>query len=195
MALHPSHVAWHLTLRVSLSLTMTAKLHIPTTVLQFLVIILTVAASKEDAPHVQPSAGLDLANAIDGKLNTTALSYGLQWSAWKLTHRKSYMTLLEELERFVIWRANQAFIDYHNSYADKLGFTLRMNQFGDLVRERRNNNYYPAMRRFMYECKLPQCVVCVCQSYLYLSSHGLHYKGGLLDAFVMCIFSLLSVKI
>lgn len=71
---------------------------------------------------------------VNGGLNSSALEYGLQWQAWKATHRRSYVTLVEELERFVIWRANQAFIDYHNSYADKLGFTLRMNQFGDLVR-------------------------------------------------------------
>lgn len=68
-----------------------------------------------------------------GRLNVSALEDGQLWQAWKSTHGKSYVTIVEELERYVIWRANQAFIDYHNSYAHKLGFTLRMNQFGDLV--------------------------------------------------------------
>ena len=68
-----------------------------------------------------------------GRLNVSALEYGQLWQTWKSTHGRSYVTIVEELERYVIWRANQAFIDYHNSYAHKLGFTLRMNQFGDLV--------------------------------------------------------------
>ena len=96
-----------------------------------LLAVSTVAESASD--ELRPSSG-ELVGA-DGRLNTSALQYGFQWESWKVTHGRSYLTLVEELERFVIWRANQAFIDYHNNYADKLGFTLRMNQFGDLVRE------------------------------------------------------------
>ena len=65
--------------------------------------------------------------------DATDLEYGLQWDAWKATHSRSYLNTSEELERYVIWRSNQAFIENHNSYAEKLGFTLQMNQFGDLV--------------------------------------------------------------
>lgn len=104
-----------------------------TTALHFLATFFTtVTAIDGNVLHGQKAS--DLAD-VAGKLNSSALEYGLQWQAWKNTHEKSYVSLVEELERFVIWRSNQAFIDYHNSYADKLGFTLRMNQFGDLVRK------------------------------------------------------------
>ena len=100
--------------------------------LQFLVTcyVAAIVTSVNATPTLQVE---DLAD-FNGLLNVSVLEYGHEWKAWKVTHRRSYLTLVEELERFVIWRANQAFIDYHNSYADKLGFTLRMNQFGDLVR-------------------------------------------------------------
>ena len=94
--------------------------------------LIIVTASDMNAPRTQTPVR-DLSDG-NGRLNTSALEHGPQWGTWKSLHRKSYVTLVEELERFVIWRANQAFIDYHNNYANKLGFTLRMNQFGDLVR-------------------------------------------------------------
>lgn len=99
----------------------------------YLLVIFFVVVTAIDANALHAVKVSDLSD-VNGGLNSSALMYGLQWQAWKTTHRRSYVTLVEELERFVIWRANQAFIDYHNSYADKLGFTLRMNQFGDLVR-------------------------------------------------------------
>lgn len=98
-----------------------------TTALHLFVIVTAIDTNAVDAVS-------DISDA-NGRLNSSAIEYGLQWQAWKTSHRRSYVTLVEELERFVIWRSNQAFIDYHNSYADKLGFTLRMNQFGDLVRD------------------------------------------------------------
>ena len=105
----------------------------------FVVLLALVAVTKagddaEDAAE-RPLTTQELTGA-DDRLNTSVLRYGLQWEAWKVTHSRNYLSLVEELERFVIWRANQAFIDYHNSYAHKLGFTLRMNQFGDLVRKK-----------------------------------------------------------
>ena len=122
---------WHLPFYVFLTIIM-AKLRCWTTALHFLVTcFVVVTATDANAPCALRATDLSDTN---GRLNTTLLEYGLRWDSWKLTHRRSYVTLIEELERFVIWRANQAFIDYHNSYADKLGFTLRMNQFGDLVR-------------------------------------------------------------
>ena len=87
-----------------------------------------------------------------GRLNVSALEYGQLWQSWKSTHGRSYVTIVEELERYVIWRANQAFIDYHNSYAHKLGFTLRMNQFGDLVSICLLNGGYSSKER----CSLPR---------------------------------------
>ena len=47
-------------------------------------------------------------------------------------HSKEYKEDLEELSRHIIWQANKKFIDSHNSVADKFGYTLGMNEFGDL---------------------------------------------------------------
>ena len=67
------------------------------------------------------------------KTSREALKYGLQWKGWCLTHNKSYQSSGETLERYVIWRANIAYIQSHNAYAESFGFTLAMNSFGDLV--------------------------------------------------------------
>lgn len=67
------------------------------------------------------------------KTSRAALYRGLQWSTWRRVHNKSYSTPSEALEKYVVWRSNAAYIDYHNSYAEVLGFTLAMNRFGDMV--------------------------------------------------------------
>lgn len=67
------------------------------------------------------------------KTSRDAREYGLAWTSWRRTHGKSYSSSSEELERYVVWRSNTAYIQSHNSYADKFGFTLTMNRFGDMV--------------------------------------------------------------
>lgn len=67
------------------------------------------------------------------KTSREALQYGLQWQGWRLAHNKSYQTSADALERYIIWRSNVAYIQYHNAYANKIGFTLAMNSFGDMV--------------------------------------------------------------
>lgn len=67
------------------------------------------------------------------KTSRDALQYGVQWQGWRLEHNKSYQTSAEALERYIIWRTNVAYIEYHNAYADRFGFTLAMNSFGDMV--------------------------------------------------------------
>jgi len=37
------------------------------------------------------------------------------------------------VERHVVWMSNKKYIEQHNMHADELGFTLKMNKFGDLV--------------------------------------------------------------
>ena len=58
-----------------------------------------------------------------------------EWHLWKTDHGKSYEDEKEELRRHAIWMSNMEYIEHHNKHADKHGFTLRMNQFGDLVSE------------------------------------------------------------
>ena len=47
-------------------------------------------------------------------------------------NNKQYKDDLEELTRYNIWAGNQKAIEVHNANADKFGFTLGMNKFGDL---------------------------------------------------------------
>lgn len=67
--------------------------------------------------------------------NLSSLRFAEEWRLWKRTHRKSYASSNEELERYAIWQSNTAYIENHNKHWDKFGYTLGMNQFGDLVRD------------------------------------------------------------
>ena len=67
------------------------------------------------------------------KVSSDAWRFGLAWSSWRTLHNKSYLSSHEELERYVAWRSNTAYIQYHNSFADKFGYTLAMNNYGDMV--------------------------------------------------------------
>ena len=53
------------------------------------------------------------------------------WEAWKVIYGKAYEDEGEERVRYVIWQENMKKIAEHN--LKKKGFTLAMNQFGDLV--------------------------------------------------------------
>ena len=57
-----------------------------------------------------------------------------EWHAWKATHEKTYENEREELKKHVVWKSNQKYIEEHNKYNDKFGYTLEMNEYGDLVR-------------------------------------------------------------
>ncbi len=43
-----------------------------------------------------------------------------------------YEEELEELHRHTVWQSNKKYVETHNLYASKFGYTLAMNQFGDL---------------------------------------------------------------
>ena len=57
-----------------------------------------------------------------------------EWNLWKAQHGKSYSEEREELEKHIVWLSNRAYIEHHNANAKIFGFTLAMNQFGDMVR-------------------------------------------------------------
>ena len=65
--------------------------------------------------------------------NVSELELHAEWSTWKAHHRKKYSTSVQDLERYVVWRSNKAYINYHNSFASNFGFYLSMNKFGDMV--------------------------------------------------------------
>lgn len=64
--------------------------------------------------------------------DSRALLYEEKWSLWKGEHKVAYENEEEEQKRYSIWLENMKYIDNHNS--KNLSYTLRMNQFGDLVR-------------------------------------------------------------
>ena len=65
--------------------------------------------------------------------NISEVQLHAEWSSWKTTHRKKYSTSVQDLERYVVWRSNKAYINYHNRFAANFGFYLSMNKFGDMV--------------------------------------------------------------
>ena len=84
-------------------------------------------------------------------------------------HGKQYSNELEELHRHAIWQSNKKFIDEHNANADKFGFTLAMNEFGDMdpaefskmyngYRAPANRNDDPKIYRPPRNVKLPDTV-------------------------------------
>lgn len=54
-----------------------------------------------------------------------------EWHTWKSHHSKGYSSAAEEEYRYKVWLDNKIYVDEHNSKADKLGYSLKMNSFGD----------------------------------------------------------------
>lgn len=61
-----------------------------------------------------------------------AFDFPQEWREWKALHSKSYAGEVEEITRQTVWESNKKYIDSHNQNADTFGFTLGMNEFGDL---------------------------------------------------------------
>ena len=68
-------------------------------------------------------------------LSTAAPVYQLreEWHLWKAENGKMYKSDIEELERHLIWLSHKTYIDGHNANKDIFGYTLAMNQYGDMV--------------------------------------------------------------
>ena len=56
-----------------------------------------------------------------------------EWTAWKSTHGKNYLSEVEELERHLVWLSNKEYVDLHNQNSHIFGFTLDLNHLGDMV--------------------------------------------------------------
>ena len=66
-------------------------------------------------------------------LVNAAVQHPEEWQLWKTQHGKSYQSQREELDRHLTWLANREYINGHNKNTDEIGFSLRLNQFGDWV--------------------------------------------------------------
>lgn len=62
----------------------------------------------------------------------TASNSDGEWELWKTKYSKNYETSLEELHRRTVWKANQKYVEEHNSNADTWGFTVSLNEFADM---------------------------------------------------------------
>lgn len=78
----------------------------------------------------------DSSRSLIGPPNGVDFSYRYdsEWLGWKAKHEKSYESNIHELEKYVTWISNSALIEAHNKLSSDFGYTLAMNQFGDLVR-------------------------------------------------------------
>lgn len=70
--------------------------------------------------------------AVVAVATSTAIRYPEEWHLWKTEHGVSYSDDMEELRKHVTWMSNKAYIEQHNQYSDTFGYTLKMNNFGDL---------------------------------------------------------------
>ena len=63
----------------------------------------------------------------------TATEFSDEWNSWKELYKKTYECEHEELARYTIWVANKAYIEEHNKNVQAHGYSLKMNEFGDMV--------------------------------------------------------------
>ena len=59
-----------------------------------------------------------------------------EWDLWKAEYGKKYECDEMELSRRNIWAANKVFVDTHNANSALHGYTVKMNEFADLVSTR-----------------------------------------------------------
>ena len=66
-----------------------------------------------------------------------------EWETWKLFHAKNYSGPVEDKFRLKIFMENKAKIAKHNAlfHQGRKSYTLKMNNFGDLVSHYNDLNY------------------------------------------------------
>ena len=57
----------------------------------------------------------------------------MEWESWKTEHSRRYSDKGEDQQKYFIWKENMDYIENHNKDAEKHGFVLKMNKFGDMV--------------------------------------------------------------
>ena len=70
----------------------------------------------------------------EGAVSDCGGDCGGLWSIFKTDFKKGYETVEEEIARlkFVTFKENVAFISAHNAKSEEHGYTVGMNQFGDM---------------------------------------------------------------
>ena len=99
--------------------------------------------TRQPSPqHLKAKDGRSSAKETHGKdedveYNEKApvLELSKEWEQWQTEHGKRYLDVREMVERHIVWASNREYIEQHNKNALLLGYSLRMNQFGDLVKD------------------------------------------------------------
>ena len=68
-------------------------------------------------------------------LSEEDVKFPQEWHLWKGEHGKTYQDLKEELGKHLVWLGNQEYINQHNRFSHIFGYTLKMNRFGDMVKD------------------------------------------------------------
>ena len=74
-----------------------------------------------------------VACCLSKSIPPTSSQFPEQWQAWKSVHGKNYTSQLEELDRHLVWLSNKKYIESHNVFSHVFGYTLKLNQFADMV--------------------------------------------------------------
>jgi len=92
-------------------------------------------------------------------MTTSESEYEALWSEFKAEYKKGYMGE-EHDARFAVFKDNVRFIKAHNAAADIHGFTVGMNQFGDMSRQ----EFKKTMLTYQAERKVQNNVVVLDES-------------------------------
>ena len=84
--------------------------------------------------HLTLVVSATIASLISLSYGAPVYQHSQEWRLWKSRHVKSYTSSSEELERHLIWLSNRKYIDGHNANVHVFGYSLSMNQYGDMVR-------------------------------------------------------------
>ena len=76
---------------------------------------------------------ISISSTMSKSVPSIMFEYPEQWQTWKTDHEKNYTSQLEELDRHLVWLSNKKYIDTHNTYDHVFGYTLKLNQFADMV--------------------------------------------------------------
>ena len=89
--------------------------------------------SRSSAKETLAKGGKD--GDVEYNEKAPVLELSEEWEQWQTEHGKMYLDVREMVERHIVWASNREYIDQHNKNALLLGYSLRMNQFGDLVKD------------------------------------------------------------
>ena len=92
----------------------------------------------------------------------SAAEFSDEWNSWKELYQKTYECEHEELARYTTWVANKAYIEEHNKNAEAHGYTLKMNEFGDMVSHSQFYTYIPTSSIcFRSQLSLHECTMVI----------------------------------